>query len=136
MKKRGRRSAAEYEVPVIDVRRCRLQPPPQLGKDEAQRFADLVDSCDPAHFALSDLPLICRYVEADVLAERAAQELRDGGPVIGGKPNAWLFVQEKAVRALVAISMRLRLSPQSRLDPKTAARRQNNPPSRAKPWTF
>jgi hypothetical protein len=33
--------------------------------------------------------MLCRYVEADVLAERAAQELRRG-VVVGGKVNPWL----------------------------------------------
>jgi hypothetical protein len=47
------------------------------------------------------------------LAERAAQQLREA-PVVGGKPSPWLPVREKATRELVALSMRLRLSPQAR----------------------
>ena len=39
--------------------------------------------------------------------------------MVDGKPSPWLTVQEKAVRALVALSLRLRLSPQ--------ARQPNNP---------
>jgi len=127
MGNRGRKSRASYEVPCIDASRARVQPPAHLGETEAQRFVDLVASCHPQHFTESDVPLLCRFVEADLLAEQAAGELRDKGAVIDGKPNPWLVVQEKSVRALVALALRLRLrlSPQSRLDPKTVGRREN-----------
>jgi len=89
----------------------------------------IVASCDAAHFAGSDLPLLCQYVETIALAELAAAHLRDHGPVIGDRPSPWLTVHEKAVRGVVALSMRLRLSPQSRLDPKTAGRKPGAQPS-------
>ena len=64
-------------------------------------------------------------VEADALAEKAAAELRKHGAVSkDGKPNGWLVVQEKSVRALVSLSMRLRLSPQSRIDAKAMGRHE------------
>ena len=67
------------------------------------------------------MTLLCRFVEADALAEKAAKELRTN-PVTNGKPSAWLAVQEKSVRALTALSMLLRLSPQSRIDAKQTSR--------------
>jgi hypothetical protein len=76
-------------------------------------FRQIVANCAHDHFRQSDLPLLCRYVEAAVLAERAAEQLREA-PVIGGKPSPWLPVREKAVREMTALSMRLRLSPQAR----------------------
>ena len=118
MRKRGRTSAAELAMPLVDVRQHRLAPPDCLGDDERRRFIELVGACDPSQFRTSDLPLLCRYVEADALAERAAAELQASGPVVDGKASPWLVVQEKAVRAMVALSMRLRLSPQSRTDPE------------------
>jgi len=93
----------------------------------------IVASCDESHFAGSDLPLLTQYVEAVTLAEQAAAHLREHGPVIGDRPSPWLVVHEKAVRGLVALSMRLRLSPQSRLDPKTAGRK---PGARPSAYTF
>jgi phage terminase small subunit len=131
MRKRGRKSAAEFATPVVDVRRHRLEPPGHLGKVEAQRFADLAAACDPEHFRESDLPLLVRYVEADLLAEQAARELRKDGPVVDGRASPWLIVQEKSVRAMVALAMRLRLSPQSRIDPKAVGRKQ---PVQHWPW--
>jgi hypothetical protein len=81
-----------------------------------------VAGCDRDHFRPSDLPLLVRYVEAAALGDQAAEQLRLGA-VINGKPSPWITVQEKAVRAMVALSMRLRLSPQSR-DPQTLGRQQ------------
>ena len=45
----------------------------------------------------------------------AAAALQSDGPVIGGRPSPWLIVAEKCDRALVALSMRLRISPQARM---------------------
>jgi hypothetical protein len=73
------------------------------------------------------------FVEADVLAQRAAKELRKH-PVVEGRPSPWLAVQEKSVRALTALAIRLRLSPQSRIDAKAMGRRE--PPMRVNPWEW
>jgi hypothetical protein len=49
---------------------------------------------------------------APCVAELSAEALGDRpeGAVIDGKANAWLVVQEKCIRAMTALSMRLRLS--------------------------
>jgi phage terminase small subunit len=117
-----RRSAASLSVVSLDRRASRLRPPAHLSEAERSAFVDLVSACKPGHFQASDLPLLCRYVEASVLAEQAATELRREGPVIAGRVSPWVTVQEKAVRALVALSMRLRLSPQARA-PNNPSRR-------------
>jgi phage terminase small subunit len=126
-----RKSAAALSVMAVDGKPKRLQPPEFLSDSERKLFVDLVASCDATHFRPSDLPLLCRYCEAAVLAERAAQELRLS-TIADGKLSPWITVQEKAVRAMVALSMRLRLSPQSRIDPKTVSRRQAHTGRR--PW--
>jgi phage terminase small subunit len=123
MRQRGRKSAAALSVIAVDGDPDRLLPPASLSDPERIVFVDLVTACDPKQFRPSDLPLLCRYCEAAVLAEQSALELRRGA-VVDGKPSPWITVQEKAVRAMVALSMRLRLSPQSRIDPKTLGRQQ------------
>ena len=122
MSKRGRKSSAELSIRV-DGSPDPLDPPDHLGTGERRRFVELVANCDAGHFRPTDAALLCRYVESDALGERAARELRDGGPVLHGKASPWIVIQEKAIRAQVSLSMRLRLSPQSRLDPKTVGRR-------------
>ena len=118
-----RKSAASLSVVAVDGQPFRPDPPASLSEAERTIFVDLVAGCDRRHFRPSDLPLLCRYVEAAALGDQAAEQLRLGA-VINGRPSPWITVQEKAVRAMVALSMRLRLSPQSRIDPKTAGRRQ------------
>ena len=108
-----RKSAASLSIITPDGRPTRLHPPASLGKAERALFVDLVAACAPTHFRPSDLPLLCRYCETAILGEQAAHELRNG-TVIDGKPSPWITVQEKAVRAMVSLSMRLRLSPQAR----------------------
>src|SRR5215475_8318871 len=58
-----------------------------------------------------------------LLGDRAALELRKGA-VVKGRVSPWLAIQREAIKAMVALSIRLRLSPQSRIDPKTLGRQQ------------
>ena len=58
------------------------------------------------------------------MAEEAAKQLREHGAVIDGKPSGWITVQEKCVRALTALSLRLKLSPQSRLSNRDIGRQK------------
>jgi phage terminase small subunit len=109
----GRKSAAALATRPASQRASRLRPPVSLAETEASLFKQIIADCTFDHFQPSDLPLLTRYCESSILAERAAAELR-ASPVIGGKPSPWLYVREKSVRDLVALSMRLRLSPQAR----------------------
>jgi phage terminase small subunit len=119
-----RRSAADLAVvrPVSGF--TRLRPPPELGKDEQQVWVEIVTACDQSHFQRSDGPLLVRYCQNVVLARRAAAELAETGAVLLGRPSAWLTVAEKCDRALVALSMRLRISPQARMRPETTKAKQ------------
>ena len=121
---RGRKSAAEMHVIRVDGKPDRLRPPKYQAAAERARFEEIVAACAPDHFRQSDEPLLARYVESDLLAREAAEHLHREGAVVKGRPNAWIVVQEKACRALVALSARLRLCPQSRLDPKTVGRQR------------
>jgi phage terminase small subunit len=124
MRQRGRKSAASFERLVIDARFNRLQPPDGLDPSIEQRFANIVASCDPQHFVPSDVSLLVQFCEADLLCDRAAAEIRRGGAVLAdGRVSPWITVQEKGVRAIVALATKLRLAPSARLDPKTVARR-------------
>jgi phage terminase small subunit len=133
MKQRGRRSADAKAIDTVvnvDGTPSRLEPPPSLSAAERVVFANIVAFCDADHFRMTDAPLLCRYAEAVVLAEKAAQELRRHGAVMkNGRVSGWITVQEKSVRALVSLSMRLRLSPQARLDAKKLARQGGPRPS-------
>jgi hypothetical protein len=123
MRQRGKKSRAGLAIVNVNGKPPRLEPPSSLPEAERAVFVDLVAASDPEHFRSSDVPLLVRYVESIVLADRAAVELRKGA-VVKGKTSPWLAIQREAIKAMVALSIRLRLSPQSRIDPKTLGRQQ------------
>jgi phage terminase small subunit len=88
--------------------------PAGLSAEEERLFQQLLASVDGDHLAASDLPLLVSYVQAIAQHDRAVAAIRREGDVVNGKANPWIVVLEKAQRAMVALSMRLRLSPQAR----------------------
>jgi phage terminase small subunit len=94
----------------------RLKPPESLSEPALKVFEHVVGAVDPGHFSEVDMPLLESYATSAAMATLAAQMLGQEGAVVEGKANAWLTVQEKAQRSLVALSARLRICPQSRFD--------------------
>ena len=123
-----RRSASDLAVVRVDGGFARLRPPPELSEEESSVWQDIVLACDAKHFQKSDAPLLVRYVQNVVLARRAAHELAENGAVFMGRASAWLTVAEKCDRALTALSMRLRISPQARMRPETTKTRTPGSP--------
>ena len=86
-------------------------------------FAEIVGSVPREHFRLGDSHLIEQYAQAVLLARQAWSELQANGPVTAdGRCSPWVVVLEKAHRSSVALAARLRLSPQSRADSRSAGR--------------
>lgn len=108
--------------PKLDVRTVRLTPPATMGEAAANEFAHLVKVVSPAHFCEADLPLLVAYAESIVNLRLAQERLDSQGQVVNGKLNPWASACEKSVRSMVALSLRLRLSPSSRYDPGAASR--------------
>ena len=103
-----RRSAASLAItPVALTGPTRLAPPESLPEPARTVFIDIALAVKPEHFAPCDLPLLCRYAEASVLAERAAAAALDGN---AAALSAW----STATRMQSLLAMRLRLSPQAR----------------------
>ena len=121
MRQRGRKSVANLATPRIYGEPSRLNPPSYLSAGERALFDELVAACDTAHFRESDLPLLASYVQATLIARDAARD-----------PDK-IMLWEKAVRMQATLATRLRLSPQSRVDPKTTGRQQPHPPP---PWAI
>lgn len=119
----AKKSSAALSVVALDVSgKRRLTPPAGLSEPARLIFMEMVNSNDAGHFARSDLPLLLAYVTACSLERAAAEALDRDGQVIGGRASPWLVVQEKQCRAMVALAMRLRLAPQSRMDSRGAGR--------------
>jgi hypothetical protein len=117
-----RKSAAALSMKPLRSGPTRLRPPASLSPPARRVFLSIVTNEDAAHFRPSHLPLLVQYCEAVCFADRSAAALRrDDAKAI------WLVRWEKATRVMVALSMRLRLSPQS-----LAA----NNPTRPRPMSY
>ena len=129
-----RRSAASLTVvPThINVRKIRLSPPYHLVGLERAVFLELVAANPSEHFKKSDGPILEEYCRQCVTAREAADQMRQGGTVVGGKISPWFAIQQKATRAMCVLSTRLKLNPQARLHNKSVARQvvPRHPP----PW--
>jgi len=120
MLQRGRKSAASLETPSMTGQSPRLTAPLSLNDGERTLFNKLIGACDSTHFRKSDLPLLTSFIQATLIAEAAAHD-----------PDK-IAVWEKSVKLQATLATRLRLSPQSRIDPKTVGRQQLFPGR--KPW--
>jgi hypothetical protein len=116
MQHRGRKSAAELAIPNVSGEPPRLDPPPSLTDAERSLFVEIVEACSPKHFVPSDLPLLLSFIQSTLLSRQAIQN--------AAKDAGALATWEKATRMQATLATRLRLAPQSRMDPKTLARQQ------------
>jgi phage terminase small subunit len=120
----GRKPHETLDLTLYGSGRQPLQPPEALSEAARRAFADLVLSCPISQFQAADLPLLCRWAELTVMAEKAAGELAVGGMVTAdGRVSPWFAIHERATKGLTALCLRLRLGPQSRAKkaPKTKA---------------
>jgi hypothetical protein len=119
MRQRGRKGAAHLELAAIVRPQPKLQPPAYLTKRQRTEFAEIIDTTSASHFAASDVPLIASMARVNLLVRELAR----------GKDFA---SYEKAIRMQVLLARSLRLTVQSRTDPKTVGR--NVSPPMPPPW--
>jgi hypothetical protein len=87
-----------------------------MADDARQLFLDVVLANDPTHFKPSDMPLLCRYAEANAIAARAAAALLKAEPIVNDDAaSPWVSVYVAMTKTATALAMRLRLSPQARM---------------------
>jgi hypothetical protein len=118
MRQRGRKPASIVTFPVIEAPRPPLNPPPGLTKAEQSLFTEIFDNAQ--HLMPTDAPLLASYVQAAIASRRSARD--------PSKADLW----EKATRLQAMLATKLRLTAQSRCDPKKLGR-QDPPPGQA-PW--
>jgi phage terminase small subunit len=108
-----RKSISALSTPSPQLQSVRLQPPAYLTKAECAEFVALVVSNKPNHFVASDLPLLAAYAQISCQLQHAAKMIHKG-VVFENKVSPWISIQERLIKSMVALSMRLRLSPQAR----------------------
>jgi hypothetical protein len=98
----------------------RLRPPAELTAAEKKIFVALVMSVKPEHFQSGDMPLLTAYAHACALEIDLARKI--------AKDDKAMLRWEKTCKTMVALSLRLRLSPQSRTPTHTAPRPSSGRP--------
>jgi hypothetical protein len=139
MIKRGKKSAAELSV-IVDVSR-RLPPPPPAELSDAQAAVwrdtaanlpgDWLDACGPL------LVEYCRHICRSRLIERLVRDFEAEWIKAGGgleRLDRLLAMAERESRAALACARSLRLTPQSRIEPRTAGSRIAINPIGRRPW--
>jgi hypothetical protein len=98
-------------VPTINVNgETRIVAPSTLTPRERKVFNEIVNACTADHFRNSDIPLLTSFCTATVVSRSMAN-----------KPKQFSTF-EKATRLQAALATKLRLNPQTRLDPKSVHR--------------
>ncbi len=135
--KRGRKSGASLETVVcVTGKPARPAAPDYLTTDQAEVWKSVVKSMPADWFGAETHPLLsqyCRHVitarEVDkLISEHAAGELDIP------RYNKLLIMRSRESAAMTALARTMRMTQQSRIDPKTAGRRMANMPRVDLPW--
>ena len=130
MAQRGRKSAEELGLAVIDVQAHRLKPPPYLKKEEKVIWEHVVGHSHSRHFKESDAPLLSLYCTAIHLARFYAAAIGDEGDD-GRNHKNWT----ENARLAASLATRLRLTPSTRYDARQADRNSDAlPDDYPRPW--
>src|SRR5262245_13667312 len=97
---------------AVDGRPSKLEPPSYLTAPEIELFEELVAACAADHFRQSDLPMLASFVQATLLARSA------------GRDPAMVAEFDRLARLQATLATKLRLTVQSRSDPKNIGRQQ------------
>jgi hypothetical protein len=142
MSKRGRVSAAERNITVIEgTFGEKPAPPEELNADQAEIWRRIVAS-EPGDFfstaTVRDLLVdLCRHRETvDKISERVeAFKVEWFQSAEGTRTYALLLkMRDSEVRAITTLATKLRLTNQSRYEPNKAARLARDTVKGAKPW--
>lgn len=119
MGQRGRKSAAALATPA-KATRARLEPPADLDAQEEEVFRQIVGDWPADHFRRSDLPVVSAYCRGIIFERRLGEAAtRDSDHV-----KLWM----DAARTVISLATKLRLTPQSRYDPKAVGRLASRTP--------
>jgi hypothetical protein len=118
MKQRGRKSAAQLALRVIEAPRPRPEPPRGLTNAEQTLFSEI--AVHAPHLTPSDAPLLASFVQATLMSRRSAHD--------PARLDAW----ERSTRLQASLATKLRLTAQARIDPQTLGRQR--PQTGPFPW--
>jgi phage terminase small subunit len=124
-----RKAAEALSVVRLDPRPKAPVPRREASAEVKALFNHVISNAAKGHFTETDDILLELYCLAVLEARNAYANLDAGGRVLNGRPSPWIAVLEKAQKAIVSYSVRLRLGPQSRVDPRSS--KLKGPPASA-----
>lgn len=140
MKKRESQSAAPLAT-IAPLGQFRPGPPELLPAAEAAHWVSIVRNLPADWFRAADLPVLGAYCRAIALLEKVSEELQGARLVLtadNGREykNPLLTIQNTTALQLCTLAAKLRLTPSSRYDAKSANTAVNRAPNGGKPWEF
>ena len=129
----GRRSAASLAVAPVQAW-TRLEPPPWLIGDAAELWTKVVSTKPSDWFTADTAPLLEAYCNTVIEYRRAAVELQASSPADLRSYKALVDITTSLASRMAGIATKLRLTPQSRYTPQSAATASKKAATIAKPW--
>lgn len=135
MRQRGRKSAASLSVAPVSFEGRRPPPPVDLTAPQARTWREIIRSTPGGWFSAVQEPLLaayCRHVSAaDELARmidkcKPDEDLR--------RYDTLLRMRERETKAISSLATRMRLTQQSQMHPRTAARAMGDGEGGRKLW--
>jgi hypothetical protein len=142
MATRGKKSIASLAVLPSAVLDARPEPSKHLTKQEAIEWKLIVDRMPANFFTAEMLPMLSALCQHIVAARRLSTLLENLGEAGFSdldevdRLDKILKMRERENKAIASFSTKLRLTPQSRYQPSTAAAKVSNATTSAKPWDF
>lgn len=137
-RKPGPKSAAQLAT-VTTISVYRPAPPPTLSADEQSHWHAIVQNLPGDFFRAADFALLGAYCQAIALHDKTCRELQGAALVLtadNGRqyPNPLLKIQNTVALQMCTLAAKLRLSPSSRYDAKSAHTAVNRVTMGRKPW--
>ena len=139
MAKRGRKSAAELSVVSVSLQGDRPPAPAELTAQEAEVWSEIVESIPGGWISRAQEPLLaayCRHVSAadrlSIMIDHFKPDLEEPGAL--QRFAKLLSMRERETKALSSLATRMRLTQQSQMHPRTAARAMSDAGGHAKLW--
>ena len=139
MKQRGRKSAAELSVigsgGIVTVRRP--EPPSDLTDAQAEVWRRMVNAYPADRFDAGAQPVLaqlCRHADAARKLAAVIRQEEEGEEFDVDAWQALLRAQDRESGRIASLATRLRLTPQARYAPHSAAARADPTADLPKPW--
>ena len=137
MAKRGRKSAAELSVVRVSLEGYRPPAPDDLTSQQAQVWREIVESVPGGWISPAQEPLLAAYCRHVSGADRLSAMIEKCDPEGAGELERFgklLTMRERETKALSSLATRMRLTQQSQMHSRTAARAMSNAHVGPKLW--